>query len=94
MISLPVANYPITEDTTDDSHIDQNDVNVTFTYAEHEMLVEIMCEVINVMDFACPYMFDMPIDSQFVQRYTMIENLRERINTAWTDRFNSNEVTE
>lgn len=91
MISLPVANYPTVEDTTDDSHVDQNDVNVTFTYAEHEMMVEIMCEIANMLDFACPSgMFDLPIDSELVQRYTMIENLRERFNTSWVDRFATN----
>lgn len=88
---MPVANYPITEDTTDNGHIDQNDVNVTLTFAEHEMMVEIMSQVASTMDFACPYIFDMPIESEFVQRYTMIENLRERFNTAWVDRFNSND---
>jgi hypothetical protein len=32
-------------------------------------------------------MFDLPIDSEIVQRYTMLENLRERFNTLWSDRF-------
>jgi hypothetical protein len=88
MISLPTANYPVVEDTTDDSHIDQNDLNMTFTYAEHELLREVILHAVEAMDFACPYgMFDLPLDSEVVQRYTMIENLRERFNTAWSDRF-------
>jgi hypothetical protein len=88
MISLPNPNYSVVEDTTDDSHIDQNDVNVTLTYAEHEFMCEILRQAVDMMDFACPYrIFDMPIDSELVQRYTMIENLRERFNTAWHDRF-------
>ena len=47
------------------------------------------------MDFASPYsMFDLPIDSDVVQRYSMIENLRERFNTSWSDRFNINSDNE
>jgi hypothetical protein len=88
MIALAVPTYPVAEDTTDDSHIDQNDVNVTLTYAEHELMCDILCQATNMMDFACPYgIFDMPIDSELVQRYSMVENLRERFNTVWADRF-------
>jgi hypothetical protein len=89
MISLPNPNYSVVEDTTDDSHIDQNDVNVTLTFAEHELMCDIMCQASTMMDFACPDMFDLLIDSELVQRYTMIENLRERFNTAWSDRFST-----
>jgi hypothetical protein len=90
MIALSVPNYPIAEDTTDDSHIDQNDVDVTLTYAEHELMCDILCQAETMMNFACPYgVFDLPIDSELVQRYTMSENLRERFNTAWSDRFNT-----
>jgi hypothetical protein len=88
MIALSVANYPVVEDTTDDSHIDQNDVDVTLTFAEHELMCEILRQAVDIMDFAIPYgMFDLPLDNELVQRYTMIENLRERFNTAWSDRF-------
>ena len=74
MIALSVANYPVVEDTTDDSHIDQNDVIVTLTYAEHEMMCDILCQAETMIDFACPYgIADMPIDSELVQRYTMVE---------------------
>lgn len=90
MIALSVHNYPIAEDTTDDSHIDQNDVNVTLTFAEHELMCDILCQAETMMDFASPCgILDMPIDSELVQRYTMIENLRERFNTAWSDRFSA-----
>lgn len=90
MISLSVPNYPIVEDTNSDEHIDQNDLNMTFTYAEHELLMEVMMQAVTAMDFACLYgLHDLPMDNEIVQRYTMIENLRERFNTLWSDRFNS-----
>jgi hypothetical protein len=93
MISLPVANYPVVEDSNDDLHIDQNDLTVTLTYAEHEMMRDVLLQAVSMFEFACPYgYFDLPMDSELIQRYTMIENLRERFNTAWTDRFTNNEI--
>ena len=89
MISLPTPNYPVVEDTNEDTHIDQCDVNVAFTFGEHELMVYILRLSIEMMDVACPNMFDLPIDSEFIQRCTMIENIRERFNTAWQDRFNT-----
>ena len=90
MISLPTLNYTVVEDTNVDAHIDQCDVNVTLTFAEHEMMMDILRLSIDVMDFSCPYgIHKLPIDSEILQRYTMIENLRERFDTAWYDRFNT-----
>lgn len=87
MISLP-TNQPIVEDTNDDAHIVQGDIQVTLTYAEHEMINDVLMQAVNAFDLACPYgIFDMPMDSELVQRYTMVENLRERFNTLWSDRF-------
>lgn len=88
MISLP-NNQSIVEDTNEDSHIDQNDIQVTLTFAEHELITDVLMQAVNALDFACPYgLHDLPMDSEVVQRYTMVENLRERFNTLWTDRFN------
>lgn len=93
MISLPVDNYPIAEDLDHGSHMDVNDFDVKLTYAEHEMIRELLTQAINMIDFASPYgIFDLPIESDIVQRYSMIENLRERFNTAWADRFAAEEV--
>jgi len=95
MISLSVPNYPVVEDTNDDAHIDQCDVNVALTFAEHELMIDILRLSIEMMDFSCPQgIFNLPIDSEIVQRYTMIENLRERFNTAWHDRFNTEDNNE
>lgn len=90
MISLPTPNYPVVEDSNEDSHIVQGDIQVTLTFAEHELINEVLMQASTAFDFACPYgMFELPISSEIVQRYTMIENLRERFNTLWTDRFES-----
>lgn len=91
MISLPTI-QKIVEDSNMDSHIIQNDINVSLTFAEHELICDVLMQSINAFDFACPYgLHDLPMDNEIVQRYTMIENLRERFNTLWSDRFNSKE---
>jgi hypothetical protein len=91
MISLP-NNQPIVEDTNYDAHINQDDIQVTLTFAEHEMINDVLMQAINALDFACPYdMHGLPMDSEVVQRYTMVENLRERFNTLWSDRFETEE---
>ncbi len=93
MISLPVANYPIVEDTNDDAHIDQNDLNITLTCAEHEMMCDLLLQAVSMFEFTCPWgQFDLPMDNEMIQRYTMVENLRERFNETWTDRFIKNEI--
>jgi hypothetical protein len=90
MISLPVADQEIVEDTNDDLHIDQNDLSITLTYAEHEMICDTLMQAVEMINFACPYgYFDLPIESEIIQRLSLIENLRERFNTAWSDRFNN-----
>lgn len=84
-----MIDYPTIEDSNDDAHIDQNDLNVTLTFAEHQLMNDVLMQAVEAIDFACPYgLHNLPIDSEIVQRYTMIENLQERFNTAWCDRFN------
>jgi hypothetical protein len=91
MISLP-NNQPIVEDTNDDAHINQNDIQVTLTFAEHEMINDALMQAVSAIEFACPYgYFDLPMESELIQRFSMIENLRERFNTLWTDRFETEE---
>ena len=93
MISLPVVNQPIVVDTNEDAHIDQNDLNVTLTFTEHEMLVDVLLQAVEMMNFACPNRyFDLPMDSELIQRFSTIENLRERFNESWSDRFTNNEI--
>jgi hypothetical protein len=88
MISLPTPNYPVVEDTNEDSHIVQGDIQVLLTFAEHELINEVLMQASTSFDFACPYgMVDLPIDSEIVQRYTMLQNLSERFYILWSDRF-------
>lgn len=90
MILNTMNEYPIVEYSNNDLNIDQNDLNVTLTFSEHELMNDVLMQAVEAIGIACPYgLHDLPIDSEIVQRYTMIENLRERFNTAWSDRFNT-----
>ena len=83
-----MISYPIVEDTNENSHIVQGDIQVPLTFGEHELINEVLLQASNCFDFACPYgIYELPIDSEIVQRYTMLENLRERFSTLWSDRF-------
>jgi hypothetical protein len=83
-----MISYPIVEDTNEDSHIVQGDIQVSLTFGEHELMNEVLMQASTAFEFACPYdMSDLPIDSEIVQRFTMLENLRERFNILWSDRF-------
>lgn len=92
MISLP-ANQLIVEDTNEDSHISKGDIQVSLTFGEHELMMDVLMQAISAIDFACPYgIHELPLDSEIVQRYTMLDNLRERFSVLWTDRFETTTV--
>lgn len=81
-------NSDIAIDTDIDSHIEKGDIVVSLTLAEHELMNDIIMNAVNAADFAIPYcLADLPFDNEIVQRYTMLENLRERFNILWADRF-------
>ena len=54
MISLPTPNYPVVEDTNEDSHIVQGDIQVPLTYAEHELINEVLMQASTAFEFALP----------------------------------------
>ena len=81
-------NSVIAIDTNDDAHMEQGDILVPLTMAEHELLNEIIIHAVDAANFAIPYcLADLPITNEIVQRYTMIDNLRERFGILWADRF-------
>jgi len=70
--------------------MNQNDITVTLTEVEHELINDIFCHALESYQLVSPYdsgIWDLPIDNPIVQRYTLIENLKERFNLLWADRF-------
>jgi hypothetical protein len=70
--------------------MDQNDITVTLTEVEHELINDILLHALESIHLVAPHdagIWDLPIDSPILQRYTLIENLKERFNLLWADRF-------
>jgi hypothetical protein len=87
MISLPTDNSPIVLDSEDNSHMETGDITVPLTLAEHELMLEIVSNAVDYLDFIVPSTYDLPENCEVLQRYDMINNLRERLLILWTDRF-------
>jgi len=87
MISLPTDNSPIVLDSEDNSHMETGDITVPLTLAEHELMLEIVSNAVGYLDFLVPSTYDLPENCEVLQRYDMINNLRERLLILWTDRF-------
>lgn len=72
--------------------MNENDITVTLTESQHEFLNEILCHAMDSFHLAAPFddgMFDLSFDNPIVQRYAMLENMREMFNQLWVDRFES-----
>lgn len=70
----------------------ENDITVTFTEAEHEFLMDLLSYAQESINFIAPYAHELnslPIDNPIVQRYSMMENIKERLAALWVDRFES-----
>ena len=72
--------------------MNENDITISLTESQHELLNEILCHAGSSVQLVSPYddgMYDLPLDNPIVQRYTMIENLREMFLELWSDRFDT-----
>lgn len=70
--------------------MNENDITISITESQHELLNEILCHAYDTVQLVSPYgdgMHDIPLDNPIIQRYTMIENLREMLLELWSDRF-------
>lgn len=68
----------------------ENDITVTLTESQHEFIIEMMNHAVDAIHLTSPYhdgMWDLPLDNPIVQRYTMLENMREMFQELWSDRF-------
>jgi hypothetical protein len=71
-----------------DDLLDENDVTVNLTCSEHEFLCDLLCQSIDLLDFAHPSgIKDFPENSETVQRYNRARNLHQRFARLWADRF-------
>jgi hypothetical protein len=70
--------------------MNENDITITLTESQHELLNEVLNHAVDAINLASPYgdgMWDLPLDNPIVQRYTMLENMKEMFFELWRDRF-------
>ena len=76
-----------TVELNETNYCDQKPVTMEFTYEEHDLLNSILCHAVDAMDLAIPHIYDFPEDSEIRQRYEMLDSLKERSYSVWSDRF-------
>ena len=69
------------------SYYDTTPVTMEFTADEHDLLNSILCHAVDGMDLAIPCIFDLPEDSESLQRYEMLERMKNRSYQLWSQRF-------
>ena len=67
-----------------------NDITITLTESQHELLNDVLLHAVEAYQVVAPYnsgMYDLPMDNEIIQRYTMLENLREMMIKLMEDRW-------
>ena len=69
--------------------MNKNDITITITESQHELLIDVLNHAQDAMDLAVSYdvLYGLPLENSIVQKYTMMENLKEMIQELWWDRF-------
>lgn len=77
-----------------ETHMQLGDITITLTESQHEVLMDSLMHSLDSFQLVAPYddgIDDLPLDNPVVQRYTLIQNLREMLGELWTDRFDPSE---
>jgi len=71
--------------------MNQNDITVTLTEVEHELISDVLNHSLDSVHLVTELggIWDIPLDNPIIQRYTLMENLKERFDVLWADRFES-----
>jgi hypothetical protein len=69
------------------NYCDQQPVAIEFTFEEHDFLNDILCHASDGMYVACPNYYDLPEESEFRQRFKMLEEMRHKSNQLWKNRY-------
>lgn len=70
--------------------MNENNITITLTEAQHELILDVLLHAIECYHLVCPYdmgLHELPLDSEIIQRYTMMDNLREMFLELQRDRF-------
>lgn len=70
--------------------MNEGNITVTLTESQHELIVDLLNHAMDATNLIMPYgagSYDLSLDNEIMQRYTMIENLREIFLELWSDRW-------
>jgi hypothetical protein len=68
----------------------EGNITVTLTESQHELINDVLMNALDAYHLVFPYddgILDLPIESATVQRYTMLENMKEMFFALWRERF-------
>jgi hypothetical protein len=68
---------------------DTTPITMEFTADEHDLLNSILVHALDGMHLAIPCIYDLPEDSESLQRYEMLERMKNHSCSLWEHRFNS-----
>jgi hypothetical protein len=71
------------------NYCDQQPVTMKFTFEEHDLLNSILVHALDGMYLTIPYIYDLPEDSEILQRYEMLDKMRQRFYDLWAKRFDT-----
>ena len=66
---------------------DTTPITMEFTVDEHDLLNSILNHALDGMYLAIPCVFDLPEDSESLQRYEMLVRMKKRSYQLWSQRF-------
>ena len=78
-----------TVELNETNYCDQQPVTIEFTFEEHDFLNDILRHASDGMYVACPSFHELSEDSEFRQRFRMLEEMRHKSNQLWKNRFNN-----
>ena len=67
---------------------DTTPITLEFDADEHDLLNSILVHALDGMDLAIPCIYDLPEDSEILQRYEMLERIKNQSYQLWSQRFN------
>ena len=69
--------------------MNENDITITITESQHELLIDVLNHAQDAMDLSLPFdgLYELPLNNSIVQRYTTLKNLEEMLLELWSDRF-------
>jgi hypothetical protein len=68
---------------------DESPITMEFTVEEHDLLNSILVHALDGMDLAIPCIYDLSEDSEILQRYQMLDKMRQRSYDLWAKRFDT-----